>query len=840
MAGLKYALRALRQTPLVTAVAVLSLALGIGANAAIFSLFDQMLLRPLPVRDPGRLVNLSAPGPKPGGVACGAAGGCDDVFSYPMFRDLARASTAPQLRAVLGGLAAHRDFGANLAFRGETRSGTGMLVSGSYFPTLGLTAAAGRLLGPADDVTPGAHALAVLSYDYWSTRLGRDAGVVGEMMVVNGQSMTIVGVAPRGFAGTTLGTPPDVFVPLAMRESVSPGWNVVENRRAYWLYVFGRLAPGATTEQAARALTAVYRPILAEVEAPLQKGMSAATMARFRVKEIVVTPGPQGQSERPGETRTPLVLLLAITGIVLLIACANIANLLLARGARRAGEMAVRLSLGAGRGHLVRQLLTESLLLGAAGGLLGLGVAGWTLRGVTALLPADDARQLHTRLDPTVVAFAAVVALGTAVLFGLFPALHSTRPALIGTIRSSAGQLSVARAAARFRTSLVTAQIALAMTLLVCAGLFLRSLVNVSRIDLGLVTERVVTFGIAPQLNGYANARSAALFERLEQELAALPGVAAASAARVPLLANQSWGTSVAVEGFRPDPEADVDGRYNQVGVEYLRTLGIGLLAGRAFTAADNLGAPKVAIVNETFARKFGLGRHAVGRHMALGNGAGARGLDIEIVGLARDAKYADVKDETPPMFLMPYRQDSTIGVMNYYVRTTLPAEQILRAIPRVVKALDPNLPVENLKTLPQQVRERTFLDRLVSVLAVAFASLATLLAAIGLYGVLAYTIAQRTREIGVRMALGASRAQVRGMVLRQVTRMTLAGALIGIVAALGLGTGAKSILFGISGWDPLSIGLAAVLLGVVAYGAGYLPARRASTVEPIRALRYE
>jgi predicted permease len=366
--------------------------------------------------------------------------------------------------------------------------------------------------------------------------------------------------------------------------------------------------------------------------------------------------------------------------------------------------------------------------------------------------------------------------------------------------------------------------------------------VNVSRVDLGLATERVVTFGISPQLNGYANARSAALFERLEQELAAQPGVAAVTAARVPLLAGSNWGTEVAVEGFHRDADTDANARYNQVGAGYFQTLGSALLAGRAFTAADGPGAPKVAIVNETFARKFGLGRQAVGRHMAMGSiGSDAdHRLDIEIVGLMRDAKYSEVKGETPPTFLLPFRQDSAIGEMNYYVRTTLTSEQVLRAIPRIVQSLDPNLPVENLKTLPQQVRENTYLDRLVSVLAVAFAVLATLLAAIGLYGVLAYTIAQRTREIGVRMALGASRAQVRGMVLRQVTRMTFAGGVVGVAAALALGTAAKSLLFGLPGWDPLSIGLAAALLALVAYGAGYLPARRAATVEPIRALRYE
>jgi predicted permease len=833
MRNLKLAVRTLLRTPFVTAVAVLSLALGIGANAAIFSLLDQMLLRPLPVHEPERLVNLGAPGPKPGSQSCNNAGDCDVVFSYPMFRDLA---SAAGVKRVVTDVAAHRAFGANLAFRNATLNAEGMMVSGSYFPVLGLRPALGRLLGPADDQTIGAHFVAVLSHSYWETNLGADPAVVGQTIIVNGQSMTIVGVAPRGFEGTTLGTRPRVFVPITMRGLMNPGFEGFERRRSYWAYLFARLAPGVTAEQAGRAINAVYRPIVADVEAPLQEGMSDATMARFKAKEVTVEEGRRGQSSVHGEARTPLLLLFAITGIVLLIACANIANLLLARGAGRATEMAVRLSLGAGRRHVLLQLLTESLLLAAVGGIASLVVARWTLVAIGSLLPADAVSTLDFELNAGVALFAGLVAVGTGLVFGMFPALHSTRPDLISTLRASSGQPSGARAAARFRTSLVTAQIALSMALLISAGLFIKSLVNVSRVELGLDPENVVTFGISPELSGYDSTRSQQLFERTEDELASLPGVTGVSAALVPVLSGDNWGNDVRVQGFQSGPDIDSNARFNEVGPGYLRTLGMTLLSGREFTRGDTKGSQKVAIVNEAFAKKFNLGRDAVGKFMSQGDDS----LDIQIVGLAKDAKYSEVKDEVPPVFFIPYRQDGSVGSINFYVRTTQAPEQTLRSVRQVMARLDPNLPLEELKTLPQQVRENVFLDRMISMLAAAFAVLATLLAAVGLYGVLAYTVAQRTREIGVRMALGADGSRVRGMVIGQVTRMVLIGGVVGLGAALALGRAASSLLYGLEGHDPVVMVTAAAVLTLVALGAGYLPALRASRVDPMQALRYE
>jgi predicted permease len=831
MANLRLALRTLFKTPFVTAVAVLSLALGIGANAAIFSLFNQMLLRPLPVPQPNRLVNLEGSEPNGGSQSCNQAGECRVVLSYPMFRDLEKGQT------VFTGIAAHRGFGANLAFRKQTLNAEAMFVSGSYFPVLQLRPAAGRLLSPSDDQTIGAHPVAVLGYSYWETQLGSDPTVVGEPIIVNGVPFTIVGVAPEGFNGTTLGSLPKIYVPITMRAVLQPGFTAWDRRNSYWIYAFARLKPGVSIEDARRKMNALYKPIINDVEAKLQQGFSAKTLERFRAKELGVVEGARGQSSVHKRVKTPLLLLIGITAIVLVIACANIANLLLARAANRSMEMAVRLSLGATRGQLLAQLLTESVVLAVLGGLVSLLIARWTLSGLAALLPKDASSTLKFELDPTVVAFAAGLSLLTGLLFGMYPALHSTRPDLVTTLRANSGKHSGTRAATRFRSSLVTVQIALSMALLICAGLFVRSLLNVSRVNLGLNVDNVVTFSLSPERNGYTREQSRQFFDRAEQSLAAIPGVTGVTEALVGLLAGSSWGNDVEVDGWKSGPDIDSNSRFNAVGAGYFKALGVPAMSGREFTASDRLGAPQVAIVNEAFAKKFKLGRDAVGKHMA---SSGAKINNIEIVGLVKDAKYNDVKDDVPPVYFLPWAQDSTIGQLNFYVRTSIDPRQLMRTIPAVIMRLDPNLPVEDIKTLPQQVKQNVFLDRMISTLSAAFATLATLLAAVGLYGVLAYTVAQRTREIGVRMALGADAGRVRSMVLRQVGRMTLIGGVIGIVGALGLEKAARSLLFGLEGHDPVVVLLAGVVLALVALAAGYLPARRASRILPMQALRYE
>ena len=831
MRTVKFAFRTLFKTPFVTIIAIVSLALGIGANAAIFSCFNQMLLQALTVPRPEELVNLAAPGPKPGSQSCNQAGDCDTVFSYAMFRDLQKVQT------VFTGIAAHRLFGANLSFQGQTLNAEGVMVSGNYFQVLQVMPALGRLFDGNDDRLVGEAPVVVLSHAYWTRRFAADPNVLNQQLIVNGQSLTIVGVAPRNFDGTTLGSRPEIFVPITLRGSMQPGYRSWDNRQNYSLYLFARLRPGVRIEGARESLNAQYHGIITDVEAPLQKGMSDATMAKFRAKPIVVEPGGLGQSSTRSVARTPLLMLLGVTGFVLLIACANIANLLLARSAARASEMAVRLSIGASRSRLIGQLLTESLLLALLGGLAGIVVAQWTLKLILSLMPAQAAQSMAFTLSTPALLFAGALTIGTGLLFGLFPALHSTRPDLVSTLKGLAGQPSGARGAARFRLALATAQIALSMMLLAASGLFVKSLVNVSRVDLGIRTDNVITFGVSPELNGYKPAQTRIFFERLETELRAVPGVTGVTVALVPLLAGSNWGNDVNVQGFQGGPDVDSNARFNEVGAGYFSTMGVPLMSGREFTDADNATAPKVAIVNEEFVKKFNLGRDAVGR--LIGSGSGYRSkLDTTIIGVAQNAKYSEVKRKAPPLFFRPYRQDDGLGSASFYVRTAGDPAQSASSVTAVVKRIDPNLPLEDLKTLTQQVRDNTFLDRMMTTLSSLFGGLATLLAAVGLYGVLAYTVSQRTREIGLRMALGAAPGKVRSMVLRQVAWMTLVGGVVGLAGAVWVGKQAESILFEMKGSDPMVFVFAAVALTLVAITAGLVPAHRASRVDPMLALR--
>jgi predicted permease len=836
MPDVRLAFRALVKTPLVTAIAVLSLALGIGANTAIFSLFDKVLLRPLPVPAPADLVNLEAPGPKPGSNSCGDEGPCDVVFSYPMFRDLERQ------QAVFTGIAAHTSFGANLAYDGEATTGGGLLVSGSYFPVLGLRPALGRLLEPSDDLASDARVV-VLEHAFWQARFASNPDVIGRTLVVNGIGLTIVGVAPDGFRGTTKGSAAQFFVPITLRDLMQPfnGRDVLKDRRGYWLYLFARLRPGVSIDQARMAINQSYHAIITGVEAPLQAGMSDDTLARFKAKRVVVTPGARGQSRLEDRARAPLTFLFALTAIVLVIACANIANLLLARSVARAGEMAIRLAIGAGRRHLIVQLLAESCLLGALGAACGLGVAYGTLAATQSLLPTSLATPLDVQIDPSMLGFATLLAIGTGLLFGLFPALHSTRPDLVVALRNQAGQPSGGCAAARFRAGLVTAQITLSMLLLVGAGLFTKSLVNVSRVDLGIDVEHLVTFSITPGMSGYTTARGLVLVDAVEDGLRALPGVTNVSAAAVRLVAGDDWGTGVVVEGFDAGPDTNVGSEYNEVDTDFFRTTGIPILAGRDFTRTDVVGAPKVAIVNQAFVRQFKLGHAAIGARLRQGDPQSHDPLDTEIIGLVPDTAYSGVKDDPPPVLYTPYRQDARAGAGGtFYVRTSNDPDGFVRAIAGVVHQIDANLPIDTLRTMPQQVREDTATDRMITTLAAAFAGLATILASIGLYGVLAYTVSQRTREFGLRMALGAAPRSIARLVLRHVAHLTVAGAVAGTVIALLAGRLVESLLFRMEGHDATVTVGALFVLVIVALAAGAVPALRASRTDPMRALRQD
>ncbi len=827
MANLRVVLRGLGRTPLFVVIAVLSLALGIGANTAIFSLLDQLLLRTLPVRNPYELVYLYHPGPTQGSVSTDEAD--QPSFSYPMFRDLQKQQTP------FVGLAAARANLASLAYKNSASHGNIRLVSGNYFTLLGVRPVIGRLFTEDDDRTPGGHPVAVLGYGYWSTRFGSDVSVLNQPMIVNGYPMTIVGVSQKGFTSEKLGSAPDVFVPITMKKEVT-GFDDLADRRNYWVTLFGRLKPGVNRERAEMEINIPYRAGL-EQDIQLLRQPKADFLQRFKAKKVILKPGQYGRGSLRERGRQPLLILMALALLVLLIACANVANLQLARSAARMREMAVRLAMGASRIQILRQLLTESCLLALAGGALGLVAARWTLRAVLAMIPASAGMQgtLTETLDPRVLLFSLGVSLATGILFGLFPALQASKADLVGSLKNQAGQISSSGSANAFRKTLVTAQVAISLVLLISAGLFGETLVNLSRIELGVRTDHLITFSLLPKLNKYTDQGIANFHRQLRERLAAIPGVALVSAAQVPAIAGWSSSTSISVEGYVPPGDSGANSNYNVVDAGYFRTIGIPLIAGREFTIADNAAGPKVAMVNEAFVRKFLPNQNPLGRHLGQGSKP-----ENEIVGVVKDAKYAEMKEPPPAVYYTPLDQSRRWFTVFYYLRTAIEPERTAPLIRREVAMLDPNLPIRELKTMQAQIEENTFGERILSTLTGSFAGLATLLAAVGLYGVLAYNVARRTREIGIRMALGAGARQVRGLVAREVALMLAIGTVAGLASAAATARFVQAFLYGLKPWDAFVYGSAAVVLWVVALGAAYIPARRATSVDPMVALRYE
>ena len=824
----RYALRTLRRNPGFAAVVVLTLALGVGANAAVVSIVYGILLKPLPAPEPHQLVNIVSPGPRAGSVDCGTIGRCEAVFSYPMFRDLERVQTA------FTGIAAHSAFDVNLTYRGEATRNRGLLVSGRYFPVLGQRPALGRLLGPDDDAAGASHVL-VLRHAFWKRHFG-GIDVIGDTLTVNGQPMTIVGVAPEEFEGTTVGLKPDVFIPMTMRWRLANDSDMpaADQRRAYWLFLFARLKPGVSIEQARTAIDTPYRAIINETEVALQEGMSDQMLAQFRAKAIRLDPGSRGQSTFAVEARLPLTLLAAFTTLVLIVACLNVANLVLARAAARSKELTTRLSIGATRGRLIAQLMTESSVLAMITAFVSLLVAQWTLNLFRGLLPDPE---LLPNVETPIPFVAGALAVAASLAVGLFPALQATRADVLSALSHRAG-VAPGNRLSRPRRTLATAQVALSMVLVVLAGLFTKSLVNVMGGDPGLKTANVAMFGLVPARNGYTNARSAALFDRVEREIAALPGVSGVSSSTTPILSGQHRVTQGFVEGFDAGLDVDRDTQLDEIGSGYFRTLGIQLIAGREFTAADSAGAPKVVIVNERFARKFGLGSDALGKRMSPRTPA----LDFEIVGVVKNFKQTNVRDAVEAMYFVPHRQGTRRpGQMVFYVRSSPGAlGPTVAGIRQVVRGIDPNLPIEELRTVDETIRGMTTGDRVMSVMTTAFGLLALVIAAIGLYGMLSYMVAQRTPEIGVRMTLGATRREVRWMVFRQVTAIIVAGAAIGLTVALLVGRLAQRILFGLQFHDPIVIFSSLTVLAGVALVAGVVPAHRAASVDPMRALKVD
>ena len=832
MNALRHSFIQLRRRPGFSFVVIAMLAVGIGATTAMFSMFQGLLLKQLPVPEPEQLVNLGAPGPKPGYTTSTMAGDTEQLFSYPMFRDL------EARQGVLSDLAGHYETHTNLAYDGQTQSTQALLVSGGYFPALRVQPTLGRMLGPQDDARVGDGAVAVLSHAYWQTAAGADPNVVGRTLIVNGQPLTIVGVAPDGFPGTTVGWNPSVYLPLTMRwlmESNAPRDD--GNRLSYWIYAFGRLKPGVSLEEARASLGTLYSGIINEIEAPLNGTMPPEVMTKFRAKPISVEPGARGQSVIPGVAGGSVTMLLGITGVVLLIVCFNIASLMLARGAGRAGEMAVRSSIGASRFQLMRGLLLESGVLAVLGGLASIPITVATLRTIVALLPADAPGTAGTTtvgLSSEAAAFATVLSLATVVLFGLLPALQVSAVQPGAAMKGRVGHGVGGRGVIRFGRWFATIQIVFAMMLLVVAGLFAQSLANLARADLGMNVDSLVTFSLSPRRNGYSDAQAMQLFDRLERQLAAEPGVTDVASSMVPLLTRSGWGNKVKIADDDPGPNADSHTLRNLVSPGFFRTLSIPVLAGRALTDADSESAAPVAVVNESFVRKFRLETGAIGRRVSLDE----RPNEIEIVGVIADAKYSTVRDDVPPQIILPRRQDQSLNALSFYVRAATSADDLMHTVKRVVAAADPNLPVTGLTTMDKVVEANLFLDRLIALLAGGFAALATTLAATGLYGVLAYGVGQRTREIGLRLALGATTARLRVMVLKQLGIMAGIGIPIGLALAVLFGRGAEALLFGLKGYDPVVLLGALAVLAAVVLLAAYVPARRAASIAPMEALR--
>jgi predicted permease len=823
---IRHAIRSLRQAPGFVLIVVLTLGLGIGANTAIFSLMDQVLLRPLPVHDPSALVLLDGPGAFQGRTVNLA------TFSYPMYVDFR------DRNEVFSGVLARFPLSTTVVWRGASERANGELVSGNYFDVLGVRPALGRMLNAADDRVPGAHPIAVLSYGYWQRRFGGDPLVLNQTITVNGHPLTIVGVSARGFAGVQVGQAADVMLPLMMKAQMTPTWNDLDNRRSRWVTVMARLKPGVSRTAAEAAMNVIYRQIN-EQEVKNIPNNSENFRKRFVSKHLDVLPGHRGLSDLRREFSTPLIVLMSMVGVVLLIACANVANLLLARTTARQKEIALRLALGAGRGRIIRQQLVESGLLALAGTVVGLLLAWWTGGLLLAALPGDPAaRNLSAEPDLRITGFAIGTGVLTALLFGIVPAIQATRAGVIGALKEESGSVAGGSRQARLRRVLVIGQVALSMLLLAGAGLFARSLYNLKWLDPGFRVDDLFVFSIDPSLSGYEGGRLTSLYRRMQEELVAVPGVRSVSMSEVGTLAGDNWSQTVRVDGYEAKEGEDLNPSVDGIGPRYFETMGIPLVSGREFTERDVIGAPKVAIINETMAKYFYGSSNPIGRRFGFGRG---KPTDIEIVGIAKDVRSVELRDQPPRYVYIPYAQDDSVTQLTYYVRAARDdGGAIAAGIRQSVRRLDPNLPIFNMKTMAVQIDESLFVERMVAVLSVAFGALATLLAAIGLYGVMSYAVTRRTREIGIRMALGAERGRVLWLVLREVAAMALAGIAGGLAAALWVTRQVQSQLYGLSPNDPLTLGIAMGLLATVAIASGYIPARRATTIDPMIALKQQ
>jgi putative ABC transport system permease protein len=834
VSDIRYALRQLRRSPGFAFTAVATLALAIGANTAIFTLLDQALLRALPVQDAKRLAVLSFAGEYSGHVSSegGDTPGHKHYFSYPMFRDLRDKNT------VLSGLIASAPATAGVTWNNQAESASAELVSGNYFQVLGVQPALGRLLVASDETAPGANPVAVISFDYWKNHLG-EAPVQGKTLLVNGSPFTIVGVAAPGFHSMIWGHLPALFIPITMQRTVNPDWDYLADHRSYWLNVTGRLRDGVTAAQAEAAINTLFRSLRAS-EFTLERDQSAQARKDFiNDARMHVEAGAQGFSSARDNLRTPLTIVMSMVLLVVAMAGVNVASLLLVRAATRVREFSMRYALGATNAQVVRQLLAEGLLLSFAGAAAGVLIAPQALRLLIHWMAGRDPQSspFNATLDWTVLAFAGAITLLVGILFSLAPAVQFWNPRLAVALKQQVGTGS--GAALKFRKSCVMLQIGFSLLLLVGAGLFVRTIQNLRSVNPGFATDHLLAFSLAPELAGYPAAEVPIVEQRVLDALAAIPGVRAVGATDDADLVNDGHSGDMVVPGYVPKLNEDFDSELPWVSDGYLQTMGIPLITGRYLNAGDTATAQKVAVVNESFARHFfgdnptsALGHHA--------SRPGRPQTDAVIVGVVRDVKHTSVRDPAMATWYTPFAQAIRTSGLTYYVRTWQAPEATNAAIRAAVARIDTKLILEDPATLEQHIDDSITNERAIAMLATVFGGLAVLLAGIGLYGILAYSTAQRTREIGIRMALGAQRSSVIGLILREVMTLSATAIVVTIPLAMLATRALKSQLYNVSTADFAVYATGVMVIALIATMAALVPARRAASVQPSRALRDE
>jgi predicted permease len=824
----RYASRTLCKTPGFTAVALMTLTLGIGANTAIFSLFDAVLLKSLPLAQPDELFVVRKSGPRPE----------PQRFSHPAFERFQKVLPDRQSLAAMSRVARL----STVVDGHESEVTSGQLVSGEYFSTLGLHAELGRVLERGDDRTVGGHPVAVLAYGFWQRRFAGSRSVLGKEIRLNGSSFTVVGVGPRGFSGVWVDRPVDVWLPLMMQHVVryaqnysntdgQPNQPWVPQEGVAWLDIVGRANP-QERPRLASALNASFSQAISRVARQI---LDVERRRLFLEQRLVLDPFGRGFSALREQFTAPLVVLMAMVAVVLLIACANVASLQLVRGAARRREIAVRLSLGASRSRVIQQLLVESLLLSGAGGAAGLVVAYWTNAFLVRMALGANSASIPPAfaLDVRVFEFAAALSMVTGVVFGLMPAFRTTQIEL-GAALKTASRTAVGPFREKAMRPLVVVQIALALVLLVGAGLFGRSLMNLYRLDLGFDRDHLLAVWINPRLAGYTADQLPLLYDRVIARVEAVPGVRSAAISMCGLVSEcRSISGGFEIAGYTRRPAEEISLQVNLVGPKYFQTVGIGLLEGRDFDIRDSDRSPRVAIINEAAVRRYFGNRRVVGQRFGIPQ------PDTEIVGVVRDARVTDPHDPAVPMAYYPIRQAVTFAG-SIDVRAAADPRLVATEVRKAVGDVDPDLPILRVSTVIDQTANVLNQDRAVAILTSAFGVVALLLASLGLYGVMSYSVARRTPELGVRVALGASRRQIRRMVLRESLACVGPGVAVGLVLVLGGTRLLMGLLFGLAPNDPSTFLAASLVLVVVGSLAGYLPARRASRVDPMVALRHE